>query len=108
MTVWVVVALVGGPVLGMAGRWWRGDRQRLRIAALALLGGVFFAEGLDWVLRNFHAGTMGWTMMAVGVVVPLVLGRTNGERLWGLTAELPVIVAALGAYWIINSAFLWS
>jgi hypothetical protein len=46
--------------------------------------------------------------MAFGIVVPLVLGRTNRERLWGLAAEVPVVVAALGACWIINSAFLWS
>ena len=105
--IWVIVALVGGPVFGVAGRWWRSDRPRRRIAALGSLGGVFFAEGLDRLVRNPHLGTMGWTMMAVGVVVPLILGRTNGERLWSLAAELPVILAALGAYRIINSAFLW-
>jgi hypothetical protein len=107
VTIWVAVALVGGPIFGMAGHWWRSDRPARRIVAVALLGGVFFAEGLDRVLRNFHQGAAGWTMMAVGIVVPLLLGRENTERLWGLAAEVPVIVAALAAYQIINSSFLW-
>jgi len=108
VAIWVIVALAGGPVFGMAGRWWHSDRLARRIAATALLGGVFFAEGLDRTLRNPHLGAVGWTMMAIGVAIPLILGRRNKERLGGLAAELPVILAALGAYWIINSAFLWS
>jgi Family of unknown function (DUF6518) len=108
VAIWVVVALVGGPVFGIAGRWWHSDRSTRRIAASALLGVIFFAEGLDRILRNPHLGAVGWTMMAVGVAVPLILGRTNKERLWGLAAELPMVLAALGVYWLINSAFLWS
>jgi hypothetical protein len=108
VTVWVVAALAGGPVLGMGGQWWHSDRARRRIAALALLGGVFFAEGSDRVLRNPRIGAAAWTMMIVGIVVPLVLGRTIKDRLWGLAAEPPVILATVGAYSIINSAGLWS
>ena len=108
VTIWVVVAVVGGPVFGIAGRWWHSDRPDRRIAASALLGGVFFGEGLDRVLRNPHLAAVGWTMVAVGVAVPLILGRSNRERLWGLVAELPVILATLAAFWLINSAFLWS
>ena len=108
VTVWVVAALVGGPVLGMAGHWWRDDRALRRIAALAILGGVFTGEGLERVLADPRIGAAGWTMVAAGILVPLVLGRTIRERLWSLAAEPPVIVATMGAYAILNSAELWS
>jgi hypothetical protein len=107
VTVWVVIALVGGPVYGMAGWWWRGDRPWRRIAAIALLGGVFTAEGLDRVLRTTLVREPGWAMLALGIAIPLLLGRTTRERFWSLVAELPVILAALGVYRIVNSAGLW-
>jgi hypothetical protein len=48
---WVVLALVGGPIFGLAGSWWC-DRHRLKQAAgAALLGGVFLAEGADILIN---------------------------------------------------------
>jgi hypothetical protein len=90
---WVGVALVGGPVFGLAGRWWRDERQARRALALALLGGVFLAEGVYSLVFNPHL-SVGWPLIAAGVLIPIIVGRSLRDRLWGLAALLPV--AALG------------
>ncbi len=90
---WAGVALVGGPVFGLAGRWWRDVHRPRRVLALALLGGVFIAEGAYTLLVNPHL-SVGWPLITAGVAAPLVVGRSAGDRLWALAALVPA--AALG------------
>ena len=47
---WAVVALVAGPLFGLAGYWRYDERRMLRVAGVALLGGVLVAEGLYLLL----------------------------------------------------------
>jgi hypothetical protein len=106
VAIWVGVALVGGPVFGVAGRW-RGARDGdpnadLRPAgadwrptvAVAALGAVYLAEGL-WTLWTIpHMALAGWLSLLVGVVLTLLLAR--GRRMLVRSAALLVPLTALG------------
>jgi hypothetical protein len=78
---WAGVAIVVGPLLGLAGRWWRDARQWRRAVALALLGGVFVAEGIYTLLVNSHL-SVGWPLIGAGMLVPLLLGRSARPVVW--------------------------
>jgi hypothetical protein len=92
--VWAAVALVAGPVFGVAGAWWRGPVAWRRIAGLALLGGLFVAEG---VLRatTLPDKPAGWIMVALGLVFPLALGHGGREKLYSLLGVVPAVGLAL-------------
>jgi hypothetical protein len=93
LVLWGLGAVVGGPVFGLAGRWWRGPSHRRRAIALGLLAAVAIAEGL------YHAIVLGEPpvgagFVIVGLAVPLVLGRSREDRIGGYVATLPAL--ALG------------
>ena len=107
---WVATALIGGPLFGIAGGWLRDEASWLvggvpwrRIGALAMLGGALAAAGLRGVFieptgNPGSVDLVAWLMLLGGPLVPLVIGRTATERLYG-TAALPlVLVAGLGAF----------
>lgn len=98
---WFGVALVGGPVFGLAGRGWRDERRWAHVSALGLLGGVFIAEGIFTLLVNTHLST-GWPLIAVGVLIPLLFGRSWRDRLWGVLALVPAVILGGAAYAVVN------
>lgn len=106
VAIWSGTALVGGPVFGIAGRWWRRESALKRVIALGLLSGVFVAEGLTDVRFIPTVRTAGWVLLAVGLLVPLVLGRSWRERLYGYAAMVPVALVTFGAYQAINWSFV--
>ena len=106
VAIWTGTALIGGPVLGLAGRWWRRGSLAQRVIALALLSGVFVAEGLNDVRSVPTVRAAGWILLAVGLLVPLMLGRLWRERLLALTAMVPVALVTFGAYRAINWSFV--
>ncbi|MCC3771285.1 hypothetical protein K6I34_004157 [Streptomyces sp. UNOC14_S4] len=85
---WLVVALVAGPVFGTAGAWWREGPGRRATAGGAVLGGVFGGEGMHYLLVLGHA-TEGVLFLVATLLVPLLLGRDTRERVRGLLALLP-------------------
>lgn len=96
-SVWLCFAVVAGPVFGLAGTWWRRGAGRRPIMGAGLLGGVFAMDGL-WHLTVLHYLATGVAFTAVGVLIPLVLGRTWRERLLGLLVGAlcaPVAVTVL-------------
>jgi hypothetical protein len=106
---WLLVALVGGTLSGVAGHWWRYGRlpkeKRLSrsIFALAFLGGVFVTEGL-YLLLLLHYLPQGIGGIIIGVLIVFILGRSFRERLFSLFF-LPSIVLFAGAvYLLINWA----
>jgi hypothetical protein len=105
---WSLVAVVGGPLAGVAGRWWRhADVRWRRALGLALLGGVFVAEGVYTLRYNAHL-SVGWPLFVTGVLAPLLLGRSMRDRLWGLAALVPMALAGVAAYEVLvwaNSGF---
>jgi hypothetical protein len=107
VAIWVATALVGGPVYGIAGRWWRRSRSWRAWVALGLLGGAFVAEGAAR-LRGGYDHSAGLAMVAAGLLLPLVLGRSGRDRLFGLFVTVPVVAVTAIAYAAINWAFLHS
>lgn len=106
VVIWTGTALIGGPVFGIAGRWWRREPAPKRVIGLGLLSGVFVAEGLNDVRYIPTVRTAGWIVFAVGLAIPIVLGRSSRERLLGLAAMVPVAVVTFGAYHVINWSFV--
>ena len=99
---WGVGALVGGLVFGIAGRWWRAGLRRQRALALGLLVAVFVAEGIyNSVILS--APAVGAGFAAVGLLVPLILGRSRDDRIGAYVAAIPAL--GLGALGYL--AFAW-
>lgn len=109
VAIWGVTALIGGPVFGLAGRWWRTGTEGRRAIAIGLLGGAFAGEGAYTMIHI--AGPTGsqeavvWTMLAIGVGVPLLLGRSLRGRLFGLVVMVPVGCLVFAAYSLIDLVF---
>jgi hypothetical protein len=111
MVFWAVVAVVGGPIFGLAGSLWRyAAAQPLawRLQALfqpaiaaGLLGAAFVAEGVYHRIANPHL-PVAWPLMGVGVLIPLLLGRTQRERFIGLLMLLPAVLAGLAVYGLLT------
>lgn len=95
---WASGGLLGGPVLGLAGFWWRNGRDTLAMVATAVLGATFIAEGI--YLLRILAYDIGWAFVAVGVVLTLVLAPTwrgRGQSL-ALAAAGSVMLFVLYSY----------
>ena len=100
---WGLGAVLGGPVFGGAGWWWRRGWHRARASALGLLTAAFIAEA------SYHAIVLAEPQVAIGFViagllVPLILGRSRDDRLGAYVAAVPAtLLGALGfagAIWI--------
>ncbi|MET7473487.1 DUF6518 family protein [Streptomyces sp. NPDC005648] len=92
--VWLVTALVSGPLFGAAGAWWRRGRTvHRRVVGLAALAGVF---GTEAVLagRVLHYAGQTWACAALLVLIPLTLARGHKERALTLLTALPLSVIA--------------
>jgi hypothetical protein len=94
LIIWGLGAVVGGPVFGVAGHWWRGPVHRRRSLAMGLLAAVAIAEGAYNLLVVDHA-SVGAALIVLGLLVPLVFGRSRQDRLGGYVAIIPSL--ALGA-----------
>jgi hypothetical protein len=92
--VWLLGAAVGGPVFGLAGRWWRAHDGWLGAVGAALLGAAAIAEGVYLSGIETVAASAPLFVIA-GLLVPIVLGRSNANRIRGLAALVPCL--ALGA-----------
>lgn len=102
-TVWGAVALLAGPVFGLAGATWRHGHGRLRAVAVALLAAALIAEGVVFGAPRWAGGDQvltdpGAFVLAaeavLGLALPLVLLR-RGERLFGYMAV--AVLAAVAA-----------
>lgn len=91
---WTLGGLVGGFVYGLAGHGWRFGGRWVRAAAIGLMAAVFVAEGL-YLMGILPDPAVGCGFIVVGAVVPLLLGRSWPDRMWGYLAVVPAL--ALGA-----------
>jgi Family of unknown function (DUF6518) len=94
LLLWGTGALVAGTVFGVAGQWWRRGGPWQVAAAIGVLAAVFVAEGIYQIGIQPDAA-IGAGFVVVGLIVPLVLGRSWGERGRGYLALVPAL--ALGA-----------
>jgi len=102
VVIWIGTALVGGPVYGVAGHWWRTGPDRRRIIAIGLMGGIMTAEGVSTLLRIPELATVGWVEAVAGLGLVILLGRTGRERLLGLAVVPFVVLAGVAAYEILD------
>jgi len=97
---WLGVALVAGPLYGIAGRWRYDDKRALRVAGVALLGGVLLAEGL-YLMALLGYFWSGGVMLIAGLLATVLLAR-RGDRLATLVA-LAVAALAAGSVYLLLS-----
>lgn len=98
IAIWLIASVAGGPLYGLAGRWWRHGVDARHVIGLALMGGVFMAEGVFALIHDPRLPIVGWVAVTIGVVFAVALARTSRDRILGLVA-LPVIAGlALVAY----------
>ena len=102
VAIWIGTALVGGPVYGAAGRWWRTGPPTSRIVAIGLMGGIVTAEGVSTLLRLPDLAAVGWVETIAGLIVVVVLGRSLRERLLGLAVVPLVVIAGVLAYEVLD------
>jgi hypothetical protein len=95
VVLWGIAAVVGGPVFGIAGWTWRFEDGWRRAAAIGLLAAVAIAEGI-YLTRILPEPAVGAGFAAIGLLVPLLLGRTTGDRRRAYIAVVPALV--LGAF----------
>ncbi|WP_433043981.1 DUF6518 family protein [Dactylosporangium sp. CS-033363] len=99
---WSVVGLAAGPVFATAGSWWRDERRGRRVVALCVLGGVFLAEAAYLAVSDRPAGEAA-LVAALGVAVPLALGRGAAERALAVVALVPATAVGLLGYLALDS-----
>jgi hypothetical protein len=89
---WTACGVVGGPLFGMAGRLWRTSAPRHRGLGVAVLAGVFVAEGLYayWhQQRDYVTGAL-WIGIGAALAVVSSGARVSQLRWLGLTVSLGV------------------
>jgi hypothetical protein len=101
-TQWSAVALLSGPIFATAGSWWHERRRSRRVVALSVLGGVFVAEG-GYLLASHRAVGEAVIVSAIGVLVPLVLGRGARERLYAMAALAPAATLGFIGYLVLDA-----
>ena len=94
---WLVAAVVGGPVFGLAGSWWRGDRPWRRAAAAALLGAAAIAEGV-YLSRIETVAAVAPAYLVAGLAIPVLLGRGRDDRIRGVLLLVPCVALGLAGY----------
>lgn len=100
-TIWGVVALVAGPVMGGAGAVWRYGTGWPRVIGVALLAAALIGEGIafggDRLSRLDPVGDPGAFLFAmeivIGLMLPFLLLRA-GERVRGYVATIVLTVIA--------------
>jgi hypothetical protein len=106
-TVWGLVALVAGPVMGGAGAAWRHGTGWLRVTGVALLAAGLLAEGIAFGLgRLVHVDQLSvdpgallfGIEIVLGALLPLLLLRGRDRlRGYAVTAAMGVVaVIAIG------------
>ncbi|MBA3824177.1 MAG: hypothetical protein H0X24_09825 [Ktedonobacterales bacterium] len=101
VALWLIIGLVFGPVFAIAGHWWRGEDAGHRNIAVALLGAVFIAEGI-YLIAIVQYPIEGIGGIVIGLLIPLVMSRSNTERLYALLAILPAILLGVVGYLVIS------
>ncbi|MEU9338694.1 DUF6518 family protein [Streptomyces sp. NPDC048290] len=100
---WAVMAVIGGPLFGVAGHWWRtGESVRRRTLGLGALGGVFGMEAMYFAWELGYAA-QAWGCLAVLAGVTLGLARRGEER---VRALLTAVALAPAAYLLVQLPLL--
>jgi hypothetical protein len=102
LVLWLIGALVGGPVFGVAGWTWRFEDGWRPSIAIGLLAAVVIAEG-GYLIGILPQPAVGVAFIVVGLCVPLVFGRSAVERARAYLAVVPALALGVIGYIV----FLW-
>ncbi|MDT3499224.1 DUF6518 family protein, partial [Bacillus toyonensis] len=98
ISVWIVCACIGGTIFGISGFLWKDTTNPLHKFGSALISGVFVTDGLH-ILLNFedysHMLPVGYTEITVGIILILVLERSNANRISSFLVVIPIIILGL-------------
>lgn len=99
LILWTAAAIAGGFVFGASGWFWRQQGRTGSIVAIGLLAAVFISEAayLFRILRD-EVRLFAIAYLVVGLLIPLVLGRSRRERLLGYAAVIPALALAVVGY----------
>ncbi|ALQ68182.1 DUF6518 family protein [Bacillus thuringiensis] len=105
ISVWITCAFIGGTIFGIAGFLWKDTTNPLHKLGSALIGGVFVTDGLH-ILLNFedysHMLPVGYTEVIVGIILILVLERSNANRISSFLMVIPIIILGLIGYKVLS------
>jgi hypothetical protein len=105
VAIWVGVALVGGPVFGVVGRWRASATGWHPAIAVAALGAVYIAEGI-WTLWGIpHMALAGWASVVIGCLIILLLAGDRVTRRSACLLVIPLTVVGVAGYVAIDVAF---
>lgn len=90
---WTACALVGGPVFGLAGRVWRSSAPERKGLGMAVLAGVFVAEGLYAYWHQLHHYLTGAMWIGIGAALALLASRGSVVQLRWLGLTIPLGIA---------------
>jgi hypothetical protein len=96
VVMWAAVGIVAGAVCGMSGSLARHHRALPRHSALALMGGIVTGEAVYGIV--LIGGPQWWFELAIGLAVPIVLGRTWRNRLLSVLGASVIAGLLFGAY----------
>jgi hypothetical protein len=99
---WIVAAIVVGPIVGLAAGWWTGGHPVGRLAASAIMSGIVLGEGIHGLVRVEFEGIQWWIEVvlgaAVGSITATYYGKSTFWRVVGILGTLVVAGAVYAAY----------
>ncbi|WP_108249045.1 DUF6518 family protein [Planctomonas deserti] len=107
---WNLVAIVVGPVVGLAAAWLRSGRAALLVPAIAAPSAVLLGEGVYYVTVLGVFGAYGFVEIGAGVLLLLVLvvRRVPSMQMRLATVALALVGAAafVAAYTLVPAALV--
>lgn len=100
---WLACAVLGGPVLGVAGRLWRSSPPRFHGLGAAVLSASFLGEGLWTYAHELHYYSDALLWVAIGLSLAVVLNRRGLRGLNWIAVTLPLALAGNVTLTIISS-----
>jgi Family of unknown function (DUF6518) len=97
---WLGAAVIGGPVFGAAGSWWRTGPPAVAGLASAVLGAAFIAEAVAFQ-RSMGTDAAVMAEALFGAALPVALARGRRQRLVALVV-LPVLIVIGIAGWYLT------
>jgi hypothetical protein len=109
-TFWIVCAVLGGPLFGIAGRLWREAAGPTRGLGPALLGSVFLGEAaiVYAVYLRYYSSAVLFVVIGIALVALLgVHGRQHTRTAMWMLATLPsALLAELAFHLVYNQTVI--
>ncbi|SDX34421.1 hypothetical protein SAMN05444487_114101 [Marininema mesophilum] len=104
ISLWTVMALIGGAIIGLAGFYWRNDGHPMHKFGSSLIGGVFISEGLTTFIHfndYSHMMNVGIVQIIFGLV--LIYWLEKRDRISCYKALMPILILGITIYELLHS-----